>query len=443
MRISGSLPVIGSLVLLVISAVWAPRVRETARSPADFAAVIADPLERGRFGLREHAQGVALGAFAEILAKEPAHAEAANGIMLAATRLAAAAVGQRELSRELVAAFLLYVAHHEEVDPDRRHLEAAIEEFVDTRCKHQWYVGRAALAMFLLGREDPRGMEIVEDLMSQADLYKEWLPRVQVYLPNLSGLAPVLERHLTMQDRGARIFAGVTLMLYRRIWGIGDELWEKYGDEIGRSLLAEYRAMVPGPDAGNPGSLGGMTLLGLALYDSEEARAIVEKMKRVDHPDLVRVVMLAKLWAGFLPFDQIDFEDPRYSAWQPDEIDAFYRGGLLRYAQLVRADRMDEARKLREGVVADALVAQSQAIRVIARRTLAAVHPEDAPAIYRQLYESGAIQRVYGVFGVPGADPVEALLPALSAPDPGISALAAAALLPPAGRSPVQMPVME
>jgi hypothetical protein len=106
----------------------------------------------------------------------------------------------------------------------------------------------------------------------------------------------------------------------------------------------------------------------------------------------------------------------------------------------VREGRADEARALREGVVADALVSPADVTKVMARRALAAIHPDEAEEIWRSMYDAGAILRVYGAFGFPGADRVEALLPALSAPDPGISALAAVGLLPPEDVPPIQMP---
>ena len=440
MRVFGNVLLLATLLALGLSAWFAPRVRDAAPGIDTSALVVADPMERGRKGEAWEALGVALSGYREVLAERPGEPEATKGLLRAATRLGASALGYRGLSQQLLEAFELYVRHRETADPGGEALAEAVDRFVDIRARHKWYVGRAALAMFLIGKGDARGREILDDLSAQADLWKEWFPFVQRNLPAWDGLAPVLRTFLEHKKPGARIYAAVTLMTYRRLWGAGGDLWERYRDEIGETLLRAHAAMTPNEYETHPTSPGGMTLLGLALYGTPETRRIVAELRPIDHPYLARTVVLAKLWAGLTPFSEIDFQDKRYEAWYELEREAYYRGALLRYAELVGAGDMEEARKLLEGPIADAIVTGADYVRIGMRRGLAAVHPDRSEEIHRALYDAGAVQRVYGVFGLPGVDRVAALLPALSAPGPDVSGLAAVGLMPPRDRSPIQMP---
>jgi hypothetical protein len=440
MRVFSNVLLVAALASLGVSIWFAPRVRGAGGAVDTSGLILSDPLERGRWGDEHGALGVAISGYGSLAESEPGHPEATNGLMRAAARLAGVGLGNPALSGLLVKAFSFYVEHHRAADPDGAQLDAAIREFARIRGNHPWYVARAGLAMFLLSKDAERANAILDELMKQGPLWREWFPAVQRHLPAWHGIESNVRHHLEHADRGARVFAGVTLMMYRRIYDVGNELWEQHREAIGKALLDSLASMMPDGSESYPSSQSGMVLLGLALYDSPASIRIVERLKPVDHPYLPRVVTLAKLWAGLKPFSSVDFEDRRYDAWSPGEREFFYRGALLYYAKLVREGRDEEARAMREGVIADALVEQADVIKIMARRSLAAVHPDQSEQFHRAMYEAGAIQRVYGAFGLPDADRVSAMLPALSAPDPGISALAAVGLLPPRDVPPIQMP---
>ncbi|MHC4940228.1 MAG: hypothetical protein ACYTHK_14880 [Planctomycetota bacterium] len=440
MRVFGNVLLVASLAGLGVSIWIAPTLRGEAQRAAEAGLVIEDPLERGRKGDTEQALGLALGGFEQVLADEPENAEAILGSLRAGARLSATTIGRPGIGERIAKAIAPYALHHERVDPQGDALEEAMQEYIRLRLENKWYLVRGTTGTFLAGRGMERGNQEVRSLMSQGPYWREYFPAVLRYLPGWEGAEPIVRQYLEGSDLAGRAVAGMALMVYRRLYGVGDELWTLHRAAIGEAILRTRNSMLPDANDYLPDHPGGLTLLALALYDTPTSDRIVEKMTPAEHPYLPRVVALAKLWAGFGDFSAIDFGDPRYSTWNDPERTFYYMGALFRYAELVRAGKNARANELLEGTIADALVGPSDTVRVMARRILAAVHPERSVAYHRELYEAGGIQRVFGYFGIPDGDRIQALLPALMAPDPAISTLAAVGLLRGDNPSPIQLP---
>ncbi|MHC4407877.1 MAG: hypothetical protein ACYS0F_02605 [Planctomycetota bacterium] len=440
MRVFSNLLFVVSVAGLALSIWLAPQKRAEAARSTERGLVISDPLERGRLGREQKALGLSRSGFEAALATDPTNAEAINGLMESGVRLGAVTIGRPGVGETIAQALSPYLENYATSDPAGDALEAALQEYVQLRLTNKWYLVRGATGMFLAGRGEEIGFTELRSLMSQGPFWREYFPAVLRHTPAWVGVEPIVRTYLEGNDPASRALAGITLMTYRRFYGVGEDLCSKHRRAIGESILRTKSSMLPDPNDSTPDHVGGLTLLALALYDTPTTDRIVERMRAVEHPYLPRVVALAKLWAGFGDFTKVDFDNPRYSSWTSMEREYYYRGALLRYAEYVGAGEREKATALLEGPIADALVAATDSVRVNARRMLAAVHPDRSEFFHREMYEAGGVQRVFGAFGVPNADLVGSLLPALTSPDPAISTLASVGLLRGDKPSPIQMP---
>ena len=142
-----------------------------------------------------------------------------------------------------------------------------------------------------------------------------------------------------------------------------------------------------------------------------------------------------------MDFQDIDFNNVRFSDWYPQTKEYFYRGVFFRYAELLKEGKLTEAQKLYDNRIEEALIHGATDVRVFAHRALAAIVPERSLELHKKLLESGGIASIYGAFGVPDAPVFTTLIPALSSPDPGFTALAAVGLRKLDAPPPIQLPI--
>ena len=313
MRVFTNILLLLSIVVLGLSAWLGPRFRADRDASIDTSSLlIADPMARARLGEQERALGLTLRGYEAVLKADPTNAEATNGIMRAAVRLSAVAMGQQGISHILLGAFEQYVGNRAVTDPDGEQLNTALGNWIELRRHHEWFLARAAVGMWLAARGDARGIEDLDDLSRKGPFWREYFPYVQRYRPDWGGVEAQVRHWLEGSDLMARIYAGVTLMTYRRLYGVGDDLWSRHKRAIGDALLESASAMRPNPDHDRAETPGGLTLLGLALFDSPTTDRMIKKMQPIEHPYLGRVVILAKLWSGAMPFSDVDFDNRRY-----------------------------------------------------------------------------------------------------------------------------------
>ena len=433
-----------ALVLLAVSIWYAPRVREERmRLDATPKLALDDPVERAQLGEKERSLGLMLRGYEAALQADPENLEAAKGLVRAGIILSAVAPGQRDVQPVLLGVAEVYRRTADRIDPDGAFVDAALEDWIRIRRANSWFLARASLEIWLAARGVEESQKELAGYQDRGPFHLEFFPYCQRELPAWRGVAPIVEKCLEGTDLGARVGAGVTLMIYRRLYGLGEDLWEKHRRAIGDALIEAKGSMRPNPDQRTGGSIGGQILLGLALYDDPTTDRIIARMKPVAHPYLGRIVTVAQCWSGAVPFESIDFEDRRYNVWYSETREWYFRGVLLRYAKLVAEGRTEEAKKLYDDRVEMALVYPHTQIRSFAHRALAAVHPERSAELHRGMLDMGGLLSVYGALGVPGTNLYLALLPALSSPDPGLTTLAAVGMRKLDAPPPIQLPVTQ
>ena len=431
-----------AVVLLAASAWFAPKIRsERLAAPAGPQFGISDPRERARIGEKEKALGLIVRGYEETLAANPDDIEAARGFVRGGVLLSAVSVGQRDVRHVVEAATQVYVANALRIDPDGELLDKFIQEWIAIRRANPWFLAHASIDIWMASRGGAEEQANLQKFLTMGPFWREYFPYCQRQLPSWIGVEPMVRVCLETGELSAQISAAVTLMMYRRIYGLGEELWQKHKRAIGDALIEGKSAMTPNADIRAGGSTGGQVLLGLALYDDPTTQRIVARLKPIEHPYLGRIVTIAKCWSGAIPLESIDFEDRRYNVWYPETREFYFRGVMLRYKRLIEEGKTKEAQKLYDSRVELALISGTTDIRIFSHRVLAATHPERSIELHRSLLTAGGLSSLFGVHGVPGASLPTTLLPGLSAPDPGFTALAAVALCKLDGPPPIQMPI--
>jgi hypothetical protein len=435
---------ISAILLLVASAWLAPKLhseRQNASAGPKFG--IDDPKERAAAGEREKALGLMLRGYEEILLKDPSDIEAARGFVRGGVILSAVSLGQRDVRHVVMAATQVYANNAKLIDPDGDLMERIIQEWIAIRRANSWFLAHASIDIWMASRDVKESQDTLVAFVQKkmGPFWREYFPYCQRHLPSWCGVEPMIRVCLEEGELAAQVNAAVTLMMYRRIYGLGEELWQKHKRAIGAALIQAKSAMTPNADVRSGGSVGGQVLLGLALYDDPTTQRIIARLKPIEHPYLGRIVTVAQCWSGAIPLESIDFEDRRYNVWYPETREFYFRGVMLRYKRLIEQNKLEEAKKLYDSRVELALISGTTDIRIFSHRVLAATHPERSVELHKSLLDAGGISSVYGVHGVPGASLAETSLPALSAPDPGFTALAAVGLCRLDGPPPIQLPV--
>ncbi|MEM8883957.1 MAG: hypothetical protein AAGD14_07815 [Planctomycetota bacterium] len=419
---------------------WAaPNHRRAREAGIDLTGVIYESAQqRADEGEKARALGVALRGYEELLVESPEDVEAMRGLIRNGLTLSAVALGQADLTPVMGAIEEVFRKNREKIDPDGARLQEWMRTWVRLRREHISFLGPAAVNIWMAARGEERGRDELVAYTKKGPFHLEFLTYAIYQLPNWTGVEPIVKLYLEGESLEGRVFAGVTLMVYRRLYGVGDELWERHKGDIGAALVESKSKMRPDPNQDAPRSPGGMTLLGLALYPSDAARRIVARTQPVQHPYLAKVVTLAQCWAGLKPFESIDFESREYSVWLPHYVESYFMGLYLHYAELRRTGKRVSTPM--EELVDLGTIHPTTNIRIWANRALAAIHPERSREIHDQLRQAGGLPGVYGIQAFPDLDRVPYLFPALAVPEPGTNALAAVSLLDMDAPPPIMLP---
>jgi len=307
-----------SLLGLLAAAIWAhfdyrDREGEIDTSPV----VITDLAERARMGEEQRALGICMRAYQQMVDADPENAEAQLGLLRAAMRLSAVAPRQTDINDVLRTATNGYETRRARIDPDERVLQETLHEWMDLRLHHNWYLARASIAMWLATRGDEDALAEIDDLNRQGPFYRDHFSYAQRYYPNWTGVAPTVEKFLSAGDLDGRIYAGVTLLMYNRIFGVGQELLDRFRGTIRDTFIEAKANMRPDMNDNGPGTSGGQTLLGLALLRDKDTTRILARMSPLEHPYLGTVLANARMWAGLDPIEAVDFEGRKHKDWHP------------------------------------------------------------------------------------------------------------------------------
>ena len=440
-----------SLLALVASAVMAPRHFNAREGTPDASSLILkDARERAALAEKEVALGTAILAYNEILESDPGDLDAIRGLLRATTRLGAAAPRQPHIAEIIQGVAMAYLKSLPEVDPDGTILQECLTEWVKIRVDHPWYIARAAVGIWLGSRGDPRGYEAIRHLMKLGPFHPFYYSHCQRYFPNWLGVEKHVVTDLESEHDDVRVYAGVTLLLYNRLYGVGEELLEKHRSAIRSTLFKYFTSLVPDEADNSSFTPGGQTILGLALLRDKHARRMIARMTRLEYPHLASVVENARFWTGLDPWEKANFESRRYDHWFPLDHETYYLGVFIAYGDLVREIREatdpEQKRKLEERakklsvLIENATYMKMTTVKVMARRALAAIFPERSLEIHRELIDQGGVDSLYGAMALPLEQRLPYLLPALTAGDPDNASLAIVGLLDIAAPVPIQMP---
>jgi len=441
-----------SILVLVASAVWAPLEFRAREPQVDTSGLeLGTARERAARAEKDRAIGPALHAYQDLRTEDPNDLEALRGLLRATLRLSASMPRQSDIGEALQRVATDYLAALPEVDPDGSLLQESLREWVDIRIHHDWYLARAAVAMWLASRNDPAGRDEILDLMRRGPFWRNYYSYCQRFYPGWSGVEGFVREHLASDDDDKRIYAAVTLLIYHRIWGVGDDLLKQHGRAI-RDLLIKAKAeLEPSQYDSQPGTPGGQTILGLALLRDRDSRRILASMRLLDHPYLARVLEIARFWAGIDPWEKADFDSRKYETWYPSDHEAYFLGVMIAYADVVRRARVETDPKKKEALdarakklavlVETATFFRMTSVQILARRTRAAIFPDQSEAIHRELIDQGGIDSIFGAMALPLDERIRLLLPAVSAQSPDYAGLAVAGMLRMDAPMPIQMPV--
>jgi len=441
-----------SLLALVASAVMAPMHFKAREGTIDASSLeVKAARARAAQADEERALGTAILAYNEILEASPGDLDAIRGLFRATVRLSAVAPRQPAVAEIIQGVAMAYLQSLPDVDPDAQVVHNALREWVDLRLHNPWFIARATVATWLSARGDQAGYDEIRKLMSLGPFHINYYGFAQRMFPNWVGVELHVKKDLESKREDYRLYAGVTLLMYNRAYGVGEELLKKYRTSIRDTLIRASAKLVP--DSGDNSSVtpGGQTILGLALLQDRDARRILVRMRALDHPYLARVLEVARFWAGLDPWEMADFDSRRYDHWYPSDHEAYYQGALIAYGDLVRAARAEtdptakakleaSAKKL-SVIVENATYVKATTVKVMARRLLAATFPEQSDAIHRELIDQGGVDSIYGAMALPLKERLPFLLPAITAGSPDNAALAIVGLLDMDAPVPIQMPV--
>jgi hypothetical protein len=425
-----------AVVALAASVVLAPRY---ARGIDEEFFWDTDPARRAARGEEEGSLGVIL-AGNEDLFQATGDLDALRKRIRTGMLLGAVAMGQPGLDQLVMTQVDDYMARREELDPDGTFLQEIIEKWVHERVHFDWrtrpgFYARASTSMFLAARGDPVGRDMLMTLMDQGGFYTEFFPYVRARHPGWGGVEPVLRRYLEKGTLAARIEAGVTLLDYYILFGVGGDLWEEFGAKV-RAAFLEMRRRVLGfaQDQETVGS-GGTALIGIAMVGmlgSEKERRIITRDRPASYGGHVDLMKIARVWIGLDGFEKYEQTSVKFRDLEPRAKTQYYAAAAHRLAAMHRGliEGSEEERQQLTRLLEAAFDETNNVTRVLALQTLVSLGAEQAPVLLQRAINGR------GGFAIDAAtlagnveDPVAIFLPVLRTREPDYSALAAVNLL--------------
>ncbi|MHC4547260.1 MAG: hypothetical protein ACYTEZ_00665 [Planctomycetota bacterium] len=443
MRILAGLTVLG----LCASAYLAPAYQRERPGSLPRVEFVDEPAERAARGERERALGVALAGYEDLSAEDPADLEALRARIRVGLLIGAVALGQPGLHELVRVQTDAYLARRAELDPDGSFIRGVLEEWVEQRLHFDWthrqgFYARVSTAIFLAARDDPRGHDMLMTLVKKGEFYTEFFPYARRLHPGWPAVAPLVRHYLEQGGLAARVEAGVTLLDYKILFGTGQDLWERFGEDIRaavREMRHRVRTLRQDPETRGSGETAILGLLMLAaLGFPEEGKAVERATRRayLQHADLVFHV--GHIWTGrrmFVP------QSPEYKRLDPTAQTYYYRAVAHRAALLTRGlapgtdEELDDCLRL----LVAGFDGPYSGIRSLSLQVLAALVPEKRPELIRRAIDERNILSITAAALADRLDdPLAVLLPPLQSPEPDYSALAAVTLLDRGDTRPLQ-----
>ncbi|MFI5401614.1 MAG: hypothetical protein ACHQ1G_01660 [Planctomycetota bacterium] len=429
-------------VALLASAYLAPlyHARREPRFPMDLF-VTRDAWARAREGEAQKQLGVALGGYDDLVRDHPGDLDALRGRIRTGFLIGSVGLGQRgieELVRTLAEA---YLKRRKELDPDGTFVRAVVAQWLDGRLHFDWlhqqgFYACASTSIFRAARGDPAGRDMLLELSRRGRFYEQFFPFARRYHPGWPAAETLIVFNLEHGDLAARVEAGATLLDYNGLFGVGDDLVERFLPVI-RASFAEMRQRVHAFTEEGATDAGRAAIIGMAFLASrgdadEMGRLSAAKTERdllayAPHADVVRI---GRMLVGLDSFASMSPLSVRHKDLDSADQEFYYLAAAHRAARLLKEggaggkELLDLVETAFDGGVAQ--------LRVFAMQALLRLAPERGAArVARALDERGGI----GVYGAVLADRVEdrvaVFFPDMRSQAPEVSALAAVSMFEP------------
>jgi len=434
-------PTYVAVALLALSLWPAWRVYQDRRPVSDPGRFVsADAAARAALGEREGWLGVALSGYSDAVTASPDDLESLRGRIRTAFHIGGLAIDQPRMPELMAAQVEAYLARRAELDPDGSFLEEVLDGWCEARLGFEFdtpegFYRRISTSIYLAARGDPRGLASIRELPRLDLFHLEFFPYVRRHHPSWSAVAPFVERFLTRGTLDARVNAGLTLLDYHTLFGVGQDLVDRFHADI-RSAFREAKAALDAERGKRANvDMGKHALYGLALLSNlghEEERRILDGMEPKRYPHHFAVIRVARVWAGLDPFERLRPGSQRWHDLFDDVVREHYFLAAWHHLARAREDRGTRPggeQKLLE-LLESGFDGRNAMIRILALHALA-THGEGLGerCIRRALDERGTISVYAAILSDDLDDKVPALLPALTSPAADLPALAAAGML--------------
>jgi len=430
---------------LLASAFFASRYYTDRRGSLPLAQfVTTDPRERVRDGAAGRRLGEELAGWEDLAAADPSDIEALRNRIRVGILIGAVAFGHPGLDELVKAQTDAYLERREEIDPDGSFLDGVIETWVKERLHFPWehrlgFYARTSVAIYLAARRDPAGEKMMAILAQNPLFYTQVFPYIRRYRPAWPAVEPLIVRFLEADGLGGRVEAGVTLLEYNTLFGVGGDLIERHREDI-KAAVDEVRTRLRRASVDEDTAMSGRSaVVGMGLLavlgDADERReleaASSERVLRyyVPHADTVR---LARLMAGIDSFDTLPPMSERFKDLDTRDKELYYFAAAQRALEILR--EKGDAGRGEIGEYVDLLEAAFDGgfpgLRCFVMQVLCRIAPARGAALVERAIRARGTLSIYGgILADDPADPVAIFLPALRSPEPDLSALAAVSLL--------------
>lgn len=427
-----------ALVALGSSSYLAPRhyAARTAVPPAETRFFDPDPRIRVALGEKEGMLGVQLLAWEDRWNAHPGDLEALRGRFRLGLKIGAVALSQPRIQELVMEEVRDYLKYRAELDPDGALLQEVLADWIALRLDHPYFHASASVAIYLAARGDQRGFDKILQFTRTGRFYGEFFRYARRFHPPWEVTGFVIRHYLEQGDLNGRVQAGATLLEYNGLFGLGEDLLRQYLALIRDALHEAAANLEADPADAEVLSRGEACLIGLALLDGPEERAILERLREEDVPRYVTTLRMVRVWVGLEPWEKYAVGSERWQLMDEGGRELYFAGAAHAYARLAKSQRPIDAARREEmlGILLDGLKAPAEYSRIQALQALVALSPEHRQSLPRRIAQGGGVESFFAALMLgEDVDKVPFLLPALTLTVPHYPALAAVYLskLPP------------
>jgi hypothetical protein len=404
--------------------------------------VTADAATRVREGEAGRRLGVLFGGYEDLVRERPDDPDALRGRIAAGILLGAVDSGQPDADAMMLREIETYLDRRATLDPDGRFLQGVLERWLDDRLAPdpmptpRTALARVWAAICLAARGDARGRVTLEEIAARGvPAPLEYFPTVRRFHPGWPGVEPLVVHALEQGDLRGRVEAGLTLLDYHALFGVGGELVERHLAGI-RESFAETRRAIPGASLreavelpGGPAVFGTALLANRGLEEERQILARAEGKEVLGYIPFGPYVTMARIAAGLESFEKFSPLTARFAEFETVEQQESYFLMVAHRATALAAAGGDEHRALVD-LLEVAFDGTLPGPRVVSMQVLSRIAPDRGRALVaRGVRGRGPFGVFAGALADEVEDPVPHFLPGIRSPQPEVASIAATSLL--------------